>query len=37
MINEIERFAAIPSGVYEEINCTPPLNFAANEAAAELT
>jgi hypothetical protein len=37
MINEIERFTAIPPVVYEEINCTPPLNLAANEAAAELT
>ncbi len=37
MIKEIERFAAIPPGVDEEINCTPPLNLAANEAAAELT
>jgi hypothetical protein len=37
MINEIERFAAIPTGVYEEIKCTPPLNLAANEAATELT
>jgi hypothetical protein len=37
MMNEIERFAAIPPAVDEDINCTPPLNLAANEAANELT
>jgi hypothetical protein len=37
MINEIERFPAIPPGTDEGITLTPPLNFLAIDAAAELT
>jgi hypothetical protein len=37
IINESERFPAIPPGTEEGITLTPPLNLLAIEAATELT
>jgi hypothetical protein len=37
MIKEIPRFNTIPPGTVEGIRLTPPLNFPAKDAAAELT